>query len=59
MATFEVQKLNHGYSEKCPQPIIVVFGNSEAIHSFTIEFEITAGNIPDKEEGQLHVIVAD
>lgn len=59
VATFEVQKLNHGYSEKCPHPIIVVFESRDAINSFTIEFEITATNIPDKEAGQLHVIVTE
>lgn len=59
VATFEVQKLNHPYSEKCPHPIIVVFDNRDAMNSFTIEFEISAANVPEKQTGQLHVIVTD
>lgn len=59
VATFEVQKLNHPYSERCPHPIIVVFDNRDAMNSFTIEFEISAANVPGKKTGQLHVIVTD
>jgi hypothetical protein len=59
VATFEVEKLNHPYSESCPHPIIVVFDNRDAMNSFTIEFEISAANVPEKETGQLHVIVTD
>jgi hypothetical protein len=59
VATFEVQKLNHLYSEKCPQPLIVLFESRDAMQSFTLEFQITAANVPEKESGQLHVIVTD
>jgi hypothetical protein len=57
--SFEVRKLNHGYSEECPKSPYIVFDSFDAMSSFKIEYEITAANIPGKSEGFLHVIVKD
>jgi len=56
---FEVSKLNHGYSEASPRDVYVVFPSVESFSSFKLEYEITAGNLPEKVTGFLHLIVKD
>jgi hypothetical protein len=56
---FEVSKLNHGYSEASPRDIYVVFPSVDSFSSFKFEYELTAGNLPEKVNGFLHLIVKD
>jgi hypothetical protein len=57
VASFEVRKLNHGYSEDCPRPLHVVFSTVDSMRSFQVEYEVTAGNIPEKSRGILHGVL--
>ncbi len=59
IVSFEVSKLNHGYAEPCPRDIHVVFPSVDAFSSFKMPYEITAGNLPSKSTGSLHVIVKE
>lgn len=55
VATFEIRKLNHGFNEPFPKPLILTFKDRESIKSFSIDFELHAANLPTKQAGQLQV----
>lgn len=52
---FHRKSLKHGYPEEL-ESLSIVFGNYEEIKNFKIEYEISAGNMPDKIKGQLNAI---
>jgi hypothetical protein len=57
IASFEVKKLNHGYSAHCPRILHLVFPSVDSMRSFHVEYEITAGNLPNKSDGLLHGVL--
>src|SRR6266852_357230 len=57
VASFELRKLNHGYSKDCPRVLYIIFKSVADMRSFGIDYEITAGNIPHRIGGSLHVVV--
>jgi hypothetical protein len=59
VASFEIQKLNHGFAKPFPKPLIVTFKDRDSINSFSIDFEIHAANLPAMQTGQLHVNALD
>ncbi len=59
VASFEIQKLNHGFAKPFPKPIIITFNDRHSIKSFTIDVEIHAANLPAKQRGQLQVVISD
>jgi hypothetical protein len=59
VASFEIQKLNHGFAKPFPKPLIVTFKDRGSINSFSIDFEIHAANLPAMQTGQLHVNISD
>jgi hypothetical protein len=59
VATFEIRKLNHRFTESFPKPLIITFKSRESIKSFSIEFEIHAANLPTMLTGQLHVVISN
>jgi len=59
VATFEIRKFNHGFTEPFPKPLIITFKNRESIKSFSIDFEIHAANLPAMLTGQLHVVISN
>lgn len=59
VASFEVQKLNHGFAKAFPKPLIVTFKDRDSIGSFSIAFEIHSASLPDKQTGQLNVGISD
>jgi hypothetical protein len=59
VATFEIQKLNHGFAKPFPKPLIITFKDRDSINSFSIDFEIHAANLSAKQTGQLRVTISD
>lgn len=51
-----VQRLKHKQAAPL-QPLIVTFRHYESASSFGIDYRLHAGNLPDKVEGKLHVVV--
>jgi len=52
----QVQRLKHGLREPF-DVFFVTFESFDAAFSFHIDYEILAGNLPNKVSGQLHVII--
>jgi len=59
VASFEIDKLKHGFAKPFPKPLIVTFKDRDSINSFSIGFEIHAANLPAKQTGRLHVNLSD
>jgi len=52
---FHRNNLKHGYSENL-ESLSIVFKSRTDIENFKIDYEISAGNMPNKLKGQLNVI---
>jgi hypothetical protein len=52
----QVKELTHGL-EVSLERLYVLFESRESVRSFQIDYELLAGNIPEKTPGKLHLIV--
>lgn len=53
---YSVPKLKHGL-EMPLDPVYAIFPSIDDVRSFHISYSIISGNVPDKIEGELHVIL--
>ncbi|MBU1751254.1 MAG: hypothetical protein KKA73_26515 [Chloroflexi bacterium] len=54
---FHVRQLKHNLQEPL-EPLCVIFESFESAHSFHIDYQILAANVPSKISGNLHVITS-
>jgi len=47
--------LKHGYSEKLEE-LTIIFDSKSSINNFQVDFELSAGNMPEKVVGKLNVL---
>jgi hypothetical protein len=52
---FAVSRLKHGFDERL-EPFYFRFPDRGAVRSFSIDFELSAAELPDATAGQLHVV---
>lgn len=53
---FSTPKLKHGFLIKF-DPVYVIFPSIETGKSFNVNYSILAGNLPEKIEGEVHIII--
>lgn len=52
---FSRKNLKHGYSEQLEE-LTIIFDSKSSINNFQVDFELSAGNMPDKLVGKLNVL---
>ncbi|MGH3427887.1 MAG: hypothetical protein ACRDQZ_10025, partial [Mycobacteriales bacterium] len=53
-----VKRLKHGDDERLAS-VGIAFASWEVVRPFHIEFEIAAANRPDRQGGQVHLVVSE
>jgi hypothetical protein len=53
---FSLNRLKHGFDERLA-PFYFRFPDRGAVRSFSIDFELSAGELPDPTSGKLHFVV--
>lgn len=56
-ASFQANKLSHGFSRDCPEIIYVTFPQNQEVKPFQINYKITADNLPLPIEGKANVLI--